>query len=71
MLVTEILKQKGGAVFSVGPGDPLSLVCAQLDERRVGALVVCSGDKVVGVISERDVVRAVARGGAEALSRPV
>lgn len=71
MLVTEILKQKGGAVFSVGPGDPLSVACAQLDERRVGALVVCSGDKVVGVISERDVVRAVARGGAEALSRPV
>ena len=71
MLVTEILKQKGGAVFSIAPDDPLSAACAQLDEKRVGALVVCRDDKVVGVISERDVVRAVARGGHEALDRPV
>jgi CBS domain-containing protein len=71
MLVTEILKQKGGAVFSIAPDEPLSAACAQLDEKRVGALVVCRDDKVVGVISERDVVRAVARGGREALDRPV
>jgi CBS domain-containing protein len=71
MLVTEILKQKGGAVFSIAPDEPLSAACAQLDEKRVGALVVCRDDKVVGVISERDVVRAVARDGREALDRPV
>jgi len=71
MLVTEILKQKGGAVFSIAPTDPLSAACAQLDEKRVGALMVCKDDKVVGVVSERDVVRAVARGGREALDRPV
>lgn len=71
MLVTEILKQKGGAVFSVAPTDSLAAACAQLNERRVGALVVCESDKVVGVISERDVVRAVALGGAGALDRPV
>jgi CBS domain-containing protein len=67
MLVTEILKQKGGAVFSIAPEDPLSAACAQLDEKRVGALVVCKDDRVVGVISERD----VARDGAAALGRPV
>ncbi|HEV7229420.1 CBS domain-containing protein [Brevundimonas sp.] len=71
MLVTEILKQKGGAVFSIAPEDLLSAACAQLDEKRVGALVVCKDDRVVGVISERDVVRAVSRDGAAALSRPV
>lgn len=71
MLVTEILKQKGGAVFSIAPEDPLSAACARLDEKRVGALVVCKDDRVVGVISERDVVRAVSRHGADALSRPV
>ncbi|WP_125256545.1 CBS domain-containing protein [Brevundimonas fluminis] len=71
MLVTEILKQKGGAVFSIAPEDPLSAACAQLDEKRVGALVVCKDDRVVGVISERDVVRAVSRDGAAALGRPV
>jgi CBS domain-containing protein len=37
----------------------------------VGALIVCDEDRVVGVVSERDVVRAVARGGAAALERPV
>ncbi|HEV2082088.1 MAG TPA: CBS domain-containing protein [Brevundimonas sp.] len=71
MLVTEILKQKGGAVFAIAPEAPLSAACAQLDEKRVGALVVCKDDRVVGVISERDVVRAVSRDGAAALSRPV
>lgn len=71
MLVTEILKQKGGAVFSIAPDRPLSDACAQLNEKRVGALVVCQDDRVVGVISERDVVRAVSRAGAQALDRPV
>ena len=71
MLVTEILKQKGGAVFSIAPDRPLSDACAQLNEKRVGALVVCQDDRVVGVISERDVVRAVSAGGADALGRPV
>lgn len=71
MLVTEILKQKGGAVFSIAPEEPVSAACAQLAEKKVGALVVCRDDKVVGVISERDVVRAVSTDGAAALDRPV
>ena len=71
MLVAEILKQKGGGVFSIAPDLTLAEVCAELDARRVGALMVCAGEEVVGVISERDVVRAIARGGGEALSQPV
>lgn len=70
MLVAEILKDKGGAVFSVAPDITLSQVCAELDTRRVGALIVCDGDRVVGVISERDVVKAVAADGAASLERP-
>ncbi len=62
MLVAEILKSKGGDVFSVAPDITLSDACAELDSRRVGALIVCDGDRVVGVISERDVVKAVAAG---------
>ena len=38
--------------------------CAELDQPRVGALIVCDGDQVVGVFSERDVVKAVAADGA-------
>ena len=71
MLVAEILKSKGGDVFSVAPDITLSDACDELDSRRVGALIVCDGDRVVGVISERDVVKAVAADGAAGLARPV
>lgn len=71
MLVAEILKDKGDAVFSIAPDLTLAEACGELDRRRVGALMVCDGDRVVGVLSERDVVRAVARGAAQALKKPV
>lgn len=71
MLVAEILKDKGGEVFSISPQITLSDACAELDGRRVGALIVCDGDMVVGVISERDVVKAVAADGTSSLDRPV
>lgn len=71
MLVAEILKQKGHTVWSVGPDLPLAEACAELERRRVGAVIVCEADQVRGVLSERDVVRAIAGGGAAALSRPV
>lgn len=71
MLIAEILKDKGGAVFTAAPADDLQSTIRALDEKRVGALVVCEGDRVVGILSERDLVRAVARHGHEALARPV
>jgi CBS domain-containing protein len=71
MLVSEILKDKGGEVFTVAPDLGLAEACAELDRLRIGALVVCDGDRVVGVISERDVTRAVGRDGADGLQRPV
>lgn len=71
MLVAEILKDKGGAVYSIAPDFTLSRACAELEQKRVGALIVCDGDQVVGVLSERDVVRAVARDGQVCLTRPV
>lgn len=71
MLVAEILKDKGDAVFSIRPDMRLTEACDELDRRRVGALIVCEADRAVGVLSERDVVRAVARDGAAALEKPV
>ena len=71
MLVAEILKDKGDAVYAIGPDLTLGEACAELDRLRVGALMVCNNDKVMGVLSERDVVRAVARDGQNALTRPV
>jgi CBS domain-containing protein len=71
MLVSQILKTKGGAVFSIRPDLTLAQVCQELEQKRVGALMVCEGDKVVGVVSERDIVRAVAKDGASCLTLPV
>jgi len=71
MLVTEILKDKGDAVFSVSPGQTLVEACQEMHARKIGAVVVCDSDRVVGVLSERDVVRAVSRSGPAALSEPV
>lgn len=71
MLVAEILKDKGDAVYSIRPDIPLGEACQELDRLKVGALIVCDADRAVGVLSERDVVRAVAGDGAGALERPV
>ena len=71
MFVAEILKTKGNAVFSIAPDLTVAAACAELERKRVGALVVCDGDQVAGVFSERDVVKALAADGANALDRPV
>jgi CBS domain-containing protein len=71
MLVAEILKDKGNAVYAIAPGLSLAEACGELERLRVGALIVCQDDSVVGVLSERDVVRAVARNGKAGLERPV
>ena len=71
MLVSQILRSKGDTVFTVGPADTIAAVAALLHSRRVGALVVLDAERVVGIVSERDIVRAVADGGASALEKPV
>ncbi|MEP6967173.1 MAG: CBS domain-containing protein, partial [Pseudomonadota bacterium] len=72
MRVSEILKGKGDMVFTASPGDTIAEVAALLHARRVGAVVVTQGDReVAGIVSERDIVRAVAEEGAAALMRPV
>jgi len=71
MLVAEILKDKGDAVYSIPPGLRLGEACEELHRLKVGALIVCEKDRAVGVLSERDVVRGISREGAGALDRPV
>jgi CBS domain-containing protein len=72
MLVNQILKDKGAQVFTCTADETLTSASALLFARSVGALVVMERDEqVIGILSERDVVRAIARGGAEALRQPV
>jgi len=60
MQVTSILTNKGQEIFSISPDATVSELVEVLCERRVGALLVLgsSGD-IVGIVSERDVVRAL------------
>ena len=72
MLVSQVLRAKGDLVFTASPRDSVDAVAAMLNTRRIGAIVVLDGDReVVGIVSERDIVRIVAEEGASALARPV
>ena len=71
MLVSQILRTKGDTVFTVAPSETIAAVAALLHSRRVGALIVLEAERVAGIVSERDVVRAMAEGGAAALGQPV
>lgn len=52
----------GDALVTVSPDTDLRGLAGVMDERGVGAIGVIDGDTLIGVISERDVVRAVAQG---------
>lgn len=71
MLVSQILRSKGSTVHTASLDDTLADAAARLEAERVGALLVTDGDRVVGIISERDIVSALARMGAEALGADV
>lgn len=72
MTVARILAEKGMSVATVGPDRTLGDVIHILAEKRIGALVVAHADgTVVGVVSERDIMRALARLGASTFDAPV
>ncbi len=72
MSVKVILEQKGHDVFTLGPNEPLSEAVRILAQHRIGALVVTNEDrKIVGIISERDIVRVLGSEGAAGLTETV
>lgn len=72
MTVKSILEEKGHEVLTLGPNDKLSEAVRVLAENRVGALVITNGDrKIVGILSERDIVRSLAKAGPAALDHPI
>jgi CBS domain-containing protein len=60
MKVDAILDSKGREVKSVGPSATLATVAQRLRLERIGSLVVLEGDRILGMISERDIVHAFA-----------
>ena len=68
MILEQILKEKGGQVFSVAESATLKEAADLLDTRRVGAMVILNeAGGIIGVLSERDIIRNIARIGAAAL----
>ena len=72
MNVASILKAKGRAVTTVRPNATLLDVAKKLGPKKIGAVVVVGENgHVAGIISERDIIRAVSENGATALSMAV
>ena len=56
-IVKDILRVKGSNVYSTAPDATVYDVLKQMAEKNVGALMVLEGEKIVGLISERDYAR--------------
>jgi CBS domain-containing protein len=71
MVIADLLKHKGSAVVTIGPERTVSELVGLLAEHRIGGVVVTDDDTIVGIVSERDVVRGLGREGATIIDAPV
>ena len=72
MNVASILKQKGRAVTTANPAATLLEVANKLASKRIGAIVIVGArGSVAGIVSERDIIKALATQGPVCLTRPV
>ncbi|MGO9508609.1 MAG: CBS domain-containing protein [Mycobacterium sp.] len=71
MRIADVLRNKGAAVTTINPDATVRELLAGLAEQNIGAMVVVGPEGVVGIVSERDVVRQLHTLGAGALSRPI
>ena len=68
MTIAAILKHKGNDVARVPPTATVAEVASRLGERRIGAILVMdNADQLLGIVSERDIVRALPKHGAVVL----
>jgi CBS domain-containing protein len=71
MRIADVLRNKGSAVDTVSPDTTVADLLAGLSQKNIGAMVVVDGDAVIGIVSERDVVRRLHDHGADLLGQPV
>lgn len=71
MRIADILRGKGSAVATVTATTTISGLLTELAVHNIGAVVVIGTDGVVGIVSERDVVRRLHAVGSDLLTRPV
>lgn len=71
-MVKNVLQRKGNDVISVAPDTTMLDTAKVLRENKIGAVLACEkGGRMCGVLSERDIVIAIAKQGASILSKPV
>lgn len=71
MVIASILGRKGGEVVSVGAQDEVGTIARILSEARIGAVLVRdAGGDLLGIVSERDIVRCIAVHGIAAVTLP-
>ena len=58
--VAEILRDKGSDIWTISPDDVVIDALTMMAEKRIGALLVMSNEKLVGILSERDYARKIA-----------
>jgi CBS domain-containing protein len=71
MRIADVLRNKGAAVSTINQEATVQELLAGLAEHNIGAMVVVGSDGVVGMVSERDIVRQLHTHGASVLSRPI
>jgi CBS domain-containing protein len=72
MTIKTILSTKGGDVISIEPTATLEAAIKTLGTHRIGALLVLGPDRrMIGILSERDIVRVLAEQGAAVLTKPL
>ena len=71
MTIAAVLRNKGSAVETIAADASLSEAVRRLGEKRIGALLVTQSDRIVGIMSERDVIYCLREHGAEVLDWPV
>jgi CBS domain-containing protein len=71
VLVSDLIRRKGSAVTSAPPETTVATLLDLLAEHRIGAVVVSADGGVDGIVSERDVVRALRTAGAALLDAPI
>lgn len=68
MRIADVLRNKGSAVTTVSPETSIADLLDLLTRLNIGALIVVDQDAVIGMVSERDVVRGIQKRGADALN---
>lgn len=71
MTVRAILDTKGHQILSVAPDAKVGAAAKILSEKRIGAVLVMTGSKIDGILSERDIVRVLGERGPTIVEEPV